>query len=347
MTRMPRLPASMRALELRAYEGTAAVHLVEKPLPQPGAGEVLVKLTAAPINPSDLLFLSGSYGIRKTLPAVPGFEGSGTVVAAGPGLLPRMLLGQRVACGNQSDSDGTWAEYMCVSANTCVVLLPQVSNLQAATLIINPLTAWALVERARQGGHRAAIQSAAASSLGQMVLRLGLHVNYPIIHVVRRDEQARLLRDMGAAHVLNSSAAGFDTQLRTLSRELGATCALDAVGGTLTQRMLAVMPRGSTAVVYGLLSGEPPRASATALIFENKRIEGFWLTEWIMAKSMPDQLRVGFMAQRMLKHELKTPVRAALPLDEHATAFRLYEQEPSAGKVLLLPGLRRGTPAQG
>src|SRR4051812_14523408 len=105
------LPETMRALCLTAYDGRPeSLQMTEMPVPKPAAGQVLVRVAAAPINPSDLMFVRGLYGVKKPLPAVPGFEGSGTVVAAGS-LAGRLLVGRRVGCVPNPATDGTWAEY--------------------------------------------------------------------------------------------------------------------------------------------------------------------------------------------------------------------------------------------
>ena len=167
------IPATMRAIELRSFERTPeSLVVVEKPVPRAGKGQVLVKMAAAPINPSDLAFLRGLYGLKKSLPVVPGLEGSGVVVAAGGGLRARVLMGRRVACSAPPGGDGTWAEYMVTSAAVCFPLGKKVSLEQGAMSLVNPLTAWALMDLARRGGHRAVVQTAAASALGRMILRL-------------------------------------------------------------------------------------------------------------------------------------------------------------------------------
>lgn len=101
-------------------ENGGPLTLGQVPIPQPGPGQVLIRMAAAPINPSDLGFVKGSYGFQKGFPIVPGFEGSGTVVAAGSGLLPRLLVGKRVACS--AALGGTWAEYLVASASSCFPL---------------------------------------------------------------------------------------------------------------------------------------------------------------------------------------------------------------------------------
>src|SRR6185295_8263508 len=140
------IPEKMRAVVLSEYREDVAdaiggLKVLERPVPRPRRGQVLVKIAAGPCNPSDLLLLQGKYGTLKTLPTVPGWEGAGTVVASGGGLLGRWLMGKRVACAVRSDRDGTWAEYVVVNADNCIALKAELPIEQAASLIINPLTA--------------------------------------------------------------------------------------------------------------------------------------------------------------------------------------------------------------
>src|SRR5574341_1806975 len=257
----------MRALELRAYDGKPeSLALVEKPVPRPNKGQVLVHIAAAPINPSDLMFLRGHYANPKKLPVVAGFEGSGTVVAAGGGFIGRMLVGKRVACAAPFDGDGTWAEYMVTSEKFCIPLRRGISLEQGATLIVNPLTAWALMDMAKRGRHRAVVQNAAASALGRMILRLGHRLGIPVIHIVRRQEQVELMRSLGANHVLNSSETNFDADLKKISHERQASLALDAVAGEMTGRLLSAMPHGGRVIVYGALSEQACQIDPRSLI---------------------------------------------------------------------------------
>jgi NADPH2:quinone reductase len=338
----------MRAVQLTAYDGkTESLTVAETPVPHPGRGQVLVRVSAAPINPSDLMFLRGLYGFRKKLPVVPGFEGSGTVLAAGGGLLARALVGRRVACAtaDPSVSDGTWAEYLVTSAHFCVPLRKDVETEQAATMLVNPCTAWALIDNALRGRHRAVLQTAAASALGRMILKLGHRFSVPVINVVRRKEQVDLLLKMGADDVLDSSEPEFDRTLKALCRQVGATLAFDAVAGEMTGRILRAMPSGSRVLVYGALSLQACQIDPSSLIFEGKRVEGFWLSAWLRQRSLIRQLQLARQVQRLLAGELKTEVQARLPLEEVARGLALYNNDMTAGKILLLPG-QGTTPAR-
>lgn len=337
---MPTLPATMRAVQLRAYDGKPeSISVAEVPLPRPGPGEVLVKVFASPVNPSDLMFVIGEYGFKKPLPAIPGFEGSGTVVDAGSGFMAGFMKGRRVACAaaDAKVSGGMWAEYVVTSAQLCVPLGKNVELEHAATMLVNPLTAWALVDKARRGRHRAAVHTAAASALGRMVVRLGKRFGLPIVNVVRRPEQVELLRNLGAEHVLNSSESGFDDDLRKLCHKLKATISFEAVAGEMSGRVLSAQPPGSRMLVYGGLSLKPVEIEPGSLIFEGKHVEGFWLSAWLRNRNLLSQLRVARQVQEMLAGDLKTEIRARLPLERAAEALAQYSKDMTAGKVLIVP----------
>jgi NADPH:quinone reductase-like Zn-dependent oxidoreductase len=330
------IPTTMRALELRAYDGR--LHLVEKPVPQPGSGQVLVKMAASPVNPSDLKFIVGGYGIKKALPVVPGLEGSGVVVSAGPGLMGKLSVGKRVGCMASEMLDGTWAEYMVADARRAIPLNKSVTLEQGAMMVVNPWTAWALLDTARRAGHRAAIHTAAASQLGRMLLRLGQRENFPIIHVVRRAEQAELLSKMGATLVLNSSDADFYARLRESCQMHGVTVAFDPVAGAMTGRVLAAMPQGSTAIVYGSLSDDAVTVRPEQFIYEGKRVEGFWLSKWVAKKGLLGRAKMALGLQKRLATDFQTEVRARVTLEEAAEAIEGYKREMTGGKVLIIPG---------
>lgn len=333
----PSLPATMQALELRAYDGKPeSLIFVERPLPRPGNREVLIRIAASPINPSDLSFLKGVYS-RKKLPVIPGFEGSGTVIASGGGFVARALVGRRVACAAPPQGDGTWAEYMVTSARLCVPLRKNLSLEDGASLIVNPLTAWAFIEMARRGGHRAIVQTAAASALGRMMIRLGQRFGILVINVVRRLEQVALLQTLGAKYVLSSNDASFDDELKKLCHEHRALLAFDAVAGNLTGSLLQALPKQGRVVIYGGLSQELCQLDPRIFIYDDKQLEGFWLSNWLKKRNPLQQIRTALHVQKFLASDFKTTWRARLPLENAAAGLQQYANDMTGGKILLVP----------
>jgi len=298
-----------------------------------------VRIEAAPCNPSDLLFLQGRYGVRKALPAVPGWEGAGTVVATGGGCLAHRLLGRTVACAGQTDSDGTWAEYYSVPASRCIPLRAGLDVERGATLLINPLTAIGLLDVARRSRARAVLQNAAASQVGRMVLRLAGSVGLPVVHVVRRPEQVERLRSLGATHVLDSSSSGFDERARELCAKLGVTVAFDAIAGDMTGRLLGCLPPGGRVVVYGALSEEPCSGiDPIGVVFRDQRVDGFYLGSWIRDRGRLRTLRGAARAQRLVMDgTFDTSIQRRVGLDDAVSGLLQYQERMSAGKVLIRP----------
>jgi NADPH:quinone reductase-like Zn-dependent oxidoreductase len=326
----------MRAVVLKEFN-SSLLTVEDIPTPELKRGQVLVKLAAAPVNPSDLIFLRNQYGVKKEPPVVPGFEGSGAVVASNAGLYGRWLVGKRVACRAPEDGNGTWAEYMATDSKSVVPLLRGVTLEQGASLLVNPLTAWALLSMARKEHHHGFVQTAAASALGQMIERLARRWQMVSINIVRRREQVELLKKNGAVHVLDSSATGFEEQLHVLSERHKIRLAFDAVGGDLTSRVASAMPKGSKVVVYGALAGENCQMSPLSLIFEDKKLEGFWLSDWIKKIGFLRKLKMATGAQKLLATDLATHVQARFPLEKIQDAIALYKEKRIVGKVLLIP----------
>ena len=230
-----------------------------------------------------------------------------------------------------------WAECVVTSAHSCMPLSDHVTMEQGAMMLVNPLTAWALVDIARRGRHRAIVQTPAASALGKMVVKLGRKFSIPVINVVRRSEHVDALHAAGAKHLPNSSDDGFDSHLRKLCHDPGATISFDAVSGQLSGRVLRAQPDGSELIVYGALSLEANQIDPASLVFEDKRVKGFWLSEWLRHRSVLHQLKLGRQVQSLLADDPKTEVHARPPLEKVASALEQYAANMTLGKVLLVP----------
>src|SRR3954451_21302467 len=233
-------------------DGTLRLTLEDVTLDAPSADEVIVKVEAAPINPSDLGLLLGPANVstlrasgtaerpvlgfevpRERMAAVQGRlgqslavgnEGAGTVIASGENA--NSLEGRRIGMLG----GGMYADYRKLKARDIVPLPEGASAADGASMFVNPLTALGFVETARSEGHRAIVHTAAASNLGQMLQKICLKDGIPLVNIVRSDKQEKLLRDRGAIHVLNSRSERFRSQLVDTLDETGATVAFDAIG---------------------------------------------------------------------------------------------------------------------
>ncbi|MBT3386092.1 MAG: zinc-binding dehydrogenase [Prolixibacteraceae bacterium] len=335
---MSSIPENMKAVILS--EGGAKPQVANIPVPQPGAGEVLVKMHASPINPSDLAFLEGGYGIEKKYPAVPGFEGSGTVVAAGKGVLPKLWMGKKVACAASPIYDGCWAEYMVTKAGMCVPLSKNISLDQASMMFVNPMTALAFFDIYKKlpnptKKHRGIINTAGASALGRMVIKFGQKQGIPVISVVRREEQVEILKADGAEYIVDSSDPNFETNLKKLAHQLNATVIFDAVGGEMVQMLLDAAPKGSNLFIYGRLSADACEISPGDLIFTGNQIRGFWLTCWLHSKSFLQSIMNTRKIQSLLGKELGTTIHQKFSIEQISEALEIYQNNMSKGKVLI------------
>jgi len=247
-------------------EGELRLELKEQPMPIPGENEVLIRIEATPINPSDhgVMFgwasmasaTSSGNGADTVLSApvseqgmavmkarigqslAVGNEGAGTVVATGTSELAKSLDGKVVA----AMGGGMYGQYRCVDASVCLPLLEGHTAKDGASSFVNPLTALCMIETMNLEGHTALVHTAAASNLGQMLNRICLDGGVDLVNIVRKDEQETLLREMGAKYVVNSSKDSFMADLTDAIHATGATLAFDATGGgTLASTILSAM----------------------------------------------------------------------------------------------------------
>jgi len=333
---MTQIPEQMTAVRLNAHS-IDSLSVEKIPVPKPGPDEVLIKMAASPINPSDLGLISGSTDyISSNLPATPGVEGSGTVVQAPKGMMGRYLMGKRVAC-TRAGSSGTWAEYMVTKAQLALPLNNDVSLEQGAMSVVNPLTALAFLDIAKKGGHRTLINTAAASMLGQMLQRLAVQAGIQIVHIVRRQEHVELLQKIGASIVLNSTDEDFKQQLKDVCKKHQVRLALDAIIGPMTDILLGAIQPGGKVIIYSALSSEQPCVNFNHFVGPDKSIEGFLLTTWFSKRNFLQNLMLWRQAQKMMGGALQSEVRQRVSLEEAPQAVANYATNMSGGKILVVP----------
>ncbi|MCC5972157.1 MAG: zinc-binding dehydrogenase [Pararhodobacter sp.] len=307
----------------------------EVTLPAPGPGQVLIEVIMAPVNPSDLFFVQGGYGQPRVQGAAAGFEGVGRVIG-GNGAQTEALLGQRVAF--LGTGSGSWAGHAISDAALCIPLRDDLRNEDGAALIVNPLTAVALLEAVRQVHGKAFVLNAAGSQLGRLMLGLARDEGLDAIAVIRRSDDAAQLRALGAAEVLITSAPEFSAQARAAIRTHKPRVLLDAVGDQVTADLFFAMPSGARWISYGKMSDASPSLTQMGqFIFMDKRIEGFWLSRWLPAASPERRAAVVAQVQeRFATGQWQTRTAAQLPLEKAIDGI-LPALKTGEGKVMLHP----------
>lgn len=343
----------------------------------PKPGQVVVRMEAAPINPSDLMTMLGPAdlanaefddtarypNVRIPVPgsaraalvargaaALPvGQEGAGTVIMTAPDCAD--WRGRRVAL--MPRTGGTFGQYLTVSAGECVAVPDHIEATHAAALMVNPLTALAMVETVVRKGHRALINTAAASSLGQMLVKLCRQDNIALVNIVRREEHVRTLQALGAEYVCNSANRTFSEALVAAVAATGATAAFDAIGGgTMSADLLVAMeyaaaarmthptPYGSVepkhVYIYGHLDPGPTLVHATG----NGMLWGIsgWTMAHALARLTPQ--RNAELRQRIIAESdttFATTYARTVPLTQALTreAMLGYCRQATAGKYLI------------
>jgi NADPH:quinone reductase len=371
---------SETGLQLRTLvtdAGTVEVSLADVEVPAPDPHQVVVRVEAAPINPSDLgLLFAGADVTRATaggtadrpvvtapLPAgaaraaaartgqsLPaGNEGAGTVVAAGDSDAARSLLGKVVAVAGGS----MYAQYRVVDAAACLVLPDGVSAADGASSFINPMTVLGMVETMRAEGHTALVHTAAASNLGQMLNRVCIEEQVPLVNIVRSTAQADLLRGAGAEWVCDSSSATFMDDLVTALTATSATIAFDAIGGgTLANRILLAMEAAISAgaefsrygsavhkqvYIYGGLDRGPTELTRG---YGMAWGIGGWLVTPFLAKAGPETVKrmrrrvaEGITTTFASRYSATVSLTGALDL----TAIAAYSRQATGQKYLITP----------
>ncbi len=356
-----------------AADGTLTIEFVEKALPEPTGHEVLLRVEASPINPSDLGVMFGPFDLahadyspgrivarmegpppppflkRIDYPLPCGNEGAGTVIAAGDAPEAQALLGKTVTCLQ----GGMYSEYRLVDSRACLALPDGVDAATGASSVVNPITALTFVETMRQQGFTGLIHTAAASNLGQILVKICKEDGVPLVNIVRKEEHVALLRGIGAEHVCNSSAPDFHEQLVAAIRATGAMLAFDAIGGgDLVGRIFNAMeevaatdtpfdPYGTHTRkkinIYGMLDRGPTSfARDFGFTWE---LGGYILTDFLMQAppewmgKARERVVAGLKTTFASDYSAKVPLRNMLDREVVAEYARMRTGE----KVLIVP----------
>jgi len=295
----------------------------------PEEGEVLVRLSAAPINPADLNTIEGTYGVKLDLPGVPGIEGCGMIEesrAEGYREGDRVMFIERAA---------TWATHTTVPAINLFKLPAKIDPLQAAMLKVNPATAWRLLHgfaELRPGDW--IVQNLGNSAVGRCVIQIARDMGVKTISFVRRAEVMAELKELGADAVLVDDDAG-QAAATELMGGANARLAFNAVGGDSALRVMKLLGEGGTHITYGAMGRKPVTISNGMLIFRDIRVCGLWVTRWLKHASI-QEVRSTYheLAQRVADGRIVQPVDKTYPLAEFKAAIERLDCPERDGKVL-------------
>lgn len=304
------------------------------------AGEVRVRMLASPVNPSDLMTIRGIYGIQPTLPATPGYEGVGVVEAASAGLFGSFLRGKRVAVLNSEG--GNWRDQVIVPAKSVIPISSQLPLSQAAMFFVNPATAYLMTRRVLNIPRGAwLLQTAAASAVGRMVIRLGKLHGFRTMNLVRRPEQIDELTRLGADAVCigdpeRETAEDIARRVMDCVGSQGVPFAIDPVGGVIGSAAVLSLGTGGRMLVYGTLSNQPLQFSSRELMSRGSSIEGFWLGRYMAGQSLISKIKlVGELSRGIESGQLDSIVSETFPLQDVAQAVVAAERPGKSGKVIL------------
>jgi len=309
------------------------IEAVEFALPPLAAGQVLVKVLAAPINPSDVLTLTGEYGMLPPLPAVGGNEGVGRVEELGAGVV-NFKAGQTVLL---PVGCGTWASHVIADASK-LILLPDADPQQLAMMTVNPPTASLMLsEFVDLKPGEWVIQNAANSGVGSYLIQLAKLRGFKTINVVRRESAVEGVKAEGGDVVL---VDGPDLPKRVREATSGAAVRLgiDAVGGSATDYVAGCLSEGGVLVNYGMMSREPCQVSPASFVFRDVTLRGFWLAKWFRQATPQQQMKVfGELTQLIASGKLHTRVAATYDLSQIKQAVAAAASGERDGKILIVP----------
>jgi NADPH:quinone reductase-like Zn-dependent oxidoreductase len=359
----------MKSARLGAFaQHGGDVRIDDVPVPEPGPGQVRVRMLLSPVNPSDLNFVHGTYhaaleriiwnqrrpagGARvyydpahtSPCPVPPyalGGEGVGIVEDCGSGLLAARLRGKRVAIAG-GPPNGTWQEYTLADARRAVVVPESVTDEQAAMFFVNPITAYVLIRevlRVRRGEW--VLLTAAGSALGRSVVRLGRRDGFRTICVVRSGASTTELTALGADAVVETNREELVTEVARITGDQGVPHALDCVGGVLAGDVVRCLGLGGRLVIYGTLGNSPLQIPGRDLMMPAAQVSGFLLPVW-MTQQSPLKLLGMLRAVRRMTVEgmFHTEVGEIYPLEQVGAAIAASLVPGRRGKVMLRMSVR-------
>lgn len=306
------------------------LQLVDSPIPTPKSHEVLIRINARNINPSDIMFIRGMYGITPKLPSSAGFEACGVVKTGDDG--GKVKPGTRV----MFTAIGTWREYICLPAAMVIPVPDGMPDEVACQAFVNPMTAYGMIEKSGLKAGEWLLITAGASAFGKFAIQMAKAKGIKVAATVRHEDQKTVLEELGADLVLNSDTEKIQKVIPEKT-DSGVQVIFDAVGGLLGAKALSCLRPKGRMMIFGALALENMPVNSGLLIFKDLKIEGFWLSTWMEELTDADRSRAfrsvfGFL----MDDKSKIDIAGKFKLEEFKEALSAYAAPGRNGKILLM-----------
>lgn len=323
----------MRSVIIESFGSPKDVlKLGERPLPEPAAGQVRVRMTMSPIHNHDLAIIRGVYGYKPPLPAVPGTEAVGVVDALGEGV-SSLAKGQRVMMAGAS---ATWAEHFLAPADRLLAVPDSLPDEAACQLIAMPLSAALLLDDLKLEAGQWMVQNTANGAVGKTVAGLAKARGVHVVNLVRRDAGVAELDALGIAHGVSTEQPGWEKRVAEITGGAPILRGVDSVGGETADQVANLLAPGGTLVSFGAMSGKPLVISAQNLIFKQTTVTGFWGAKRVESTPAAERARViGSLIAAIGTGDLKLPVDEAFDIADVARAAQASDRPGRSGKIVL------------
>ena len=321
----------MRCVVYNAFGVPAEVlQLSERPVPDPGSGEIRVRMVLSPVHNHDLWTIRGEYGVKPALPAIGGTEALGIVNKLGEGVTTP-ALGQRVTFRSVA---GVWAEYFVARAAAAVAVPDAISDDVACQLTAMPLSAMMALEELGIQPGQWMIQNAATGAVGKTLAMIAKARGVHVVNVVRRREGVAELAALGIDSAISTAEAGWQKRVRDMTGGAPIIAALDSVGGEESGQLLHMLAEGGQLMTFGAMANQPMIVSPGDLIFKQATIKGFWAAKLGSGPRRVEIPRViGDLVRLAATGALKLTIEKAFPLEEAAQAARASMEPGRTGKI--------------
>lgn len=297
--------------------------------PQPGPGQVLVKMVLSPVHNHDLMTIAGQYGFKPSLPAVPGTEAVGIVEALGEGVT-HLKVGQRVAGGGEK----TWAEYYVGAAARLVPVPDSVSDETACQLVSMPLSAKMLLDTLEVSAGDLIAINAANGAVGKLLTQYAAEKGVKVLGLVRRNAAVEEMAALGFKQVVATDGEGWQDKVRTITGGAPIIRGVESLGGDGAAQLSSILADGGQLISFGAMTGRPLKISAGELLFRNISVKGFW-----GAKPPVKPERIGELLGELVRDaatgKLVLDIEAAYPISEVAEAVRASGEPGRKGKIAI------------